>query len=832
MKQLARLTLRGRYTELLAVAATLLFSAVVIGAFGVLLDTGVRGQVETGEYGRVPMLLGPPQSVPVSGDTDMPIPGRALLAQPAVDAVVTAASPSRVVTDRIVPAMLAGSGGQPATVNVHQWSAFALGNRLLVSGREPTGPGEIVLPRGLAGAVGLQQGAVAELGFGDAPDRYRVVGLTSADDAGIDEPDVYLADDEVAAPGDPERRVAVVGVWPAAGTTARLDDVAKRYGLRVWTPGERGGIEVVSQGRAKAALVSVAGAAGALACIVAVFTVLALISLHVRERSRELALFRIVGATPRQVKRLLRAELRLVAVLACIPGAVAGPLLGVMLIDAIRAWGVLPRGMRPIIGPLPFAAALVVGLATAEIATRIALRRVVRASPLQLFIGADDGPDRSARKVMRTAFGLLLLSAGIVMAAAPWYASGEAASALPGLSGLVIAVSIGPLSPLVVRIATRMLRRTRCSAPVHLALRSISYRAARVGAALAPIVLGVTVGIVQLFSPVTMNAVAGDQVRAGYRADFVVSSDTGVGDQTAALVRSVPGVDAADAIVRSSIIAHVGGSDTVQTLSALAMAPGSIDHFADLAPEDDSLPLRSGEIALGVQAAAELNAHPDDELSIVLPDGRAISRRVSGTYLRGLGFGDAVVSISDLQPTTPSGLPSALAITIATNASAADVRSRIQRLLAERPGLLVSRSPVASSSGDADGDAGFQLLLLAMIFGYITIAVVNSLVVAMVSRAPEFRLLSAAGATPRQQRRVCWWEAVFIAGTACVVGTLAALPGLCAMTFSLSNCKRIVPAVDPGRYALIIGLAFAVVLAATALPARAVVRRRGSHRPQ
>lgn len=829
MRELARLSLRGRRGQVVALATTVLFSAVLMGALGLLVETGARGQVETGEYGAAPVLLGAPQSLSVSDDVDATVPGRGLLPASLVEEVTAAMPSSRVVADRIAPATLAGSSGRAVPVSVHPWSAFELGERRLASGRDPASEGEVAVPAHLARENGLKLGDRARLAFGDEAETYTVVGLTTADDTGVDDPDIFLGVAPSGADGRTDDRVAAIGVWPANGDDpAALDRVAERGGARPWNRGERGPIEVVRQGDAKATLVSAAAAFGATAFIVAVFTVVALTGLQIRERSRELAMLRIVGATPKQVKLLLRSEIRRVALVASVPGAIAGPLLGTVLIGLIRSWGVVPRSLQPVFGPLPFVIPVVVGLAAAEIAARIALRRVVRGSPLTHLDAPDENVADRPRTLLRTAVGSTILLVGVAMACAPWYLSGEAAVALPGLSGLVIALSIGPLGPSVVRAAARVMRRTvRRSAAAHLAVSSVRLRSVRVGGALAPIVLGVVLSCSQLLSATTVAAVADDQVGAGRRTDLIVSSlDTGVGRRTEAAIRDVPGVRSADALVATRVVARVEGSDIAwQTLSALGIASDRVGHYADLGRHDGRPPRpRPGEVALGAQGAGVIGAELDDTVTIVLADGRSITRRVTSVYQRDVGFGQVLLPIDDLRPATASGLPSGLALSVADDASVTDVEARIRELLAARPGLEVTRSPVANPPATAPGEAGFQVMLLLIIFGYIAIAVVNSLVVATLSRRPEFAVLRSVGATPLQRRRVPRWEAVFLATTACVVGTVAAFPGLAGVAYGLSGGDRVLPAVDPVVYGVIVALTFGLVLTASALSARRAMR--------
>jgi putative ABC transport system permease protein len=253
------------------------------------------------------------------------------------------------------------------------------------------------------------------------------------------------------------------------------------------------------------------------------------------------------------------------------------------------------------------------------------------------------------------------------------------------------------------------------------------------------------------------------------------------------------------------------------------VAAGGLERYAELRwPAGEHLPLGAGEVALGVQGAALLGATPGDTVTIVLADGSTLSRQVSATYERGLGFGEVLLPLAELQRATASGLPPAVAVTVADDATAEDVAARIRLLTAGQPGLEVTRSPVLAAPSAATGEATFQILLLAILFGYIAITVVNSLVTATLAQRSRLALLRLVGATPAQLRRLPRAEAMFVATTACVAGTLAALPGLSGMAYSLSNHERIVPAIGPVAYAVIVTLTFALVAGATALPARSI----------
>ena len=829
MRKLIRRSLRGRRGQVLALAITMAFSAVLIGALSLMTETGVRGQVSTGEYDAAPVLVGAQQTRPVRDDVDMPVPERALMRASVVDEVQDALPGARVVTDVIVPAVVRTGRDRPASVEVHPWSATALGDRTLASGHAPEDADEIALSEGVVESEHLALGDDIDVGFGDEAEPHTVVGIIDADDSGTDVADAYVTDDHARVRDASEERTAVIGVWPEKSDDVdSLEAVATNNRARLWSGDERGDIEVVRQGPAKGALVSAAAAFGALGIIVSVFTLIVITSLQVRERSRELAVLRVVGATPRQVKRLLRGEVRTVTIVASAVGALLGPFIGAGLVRLLQSWAVIPRGLDPVFGPLSFVTAFGVAVVSAEVAARVSLRRIARGSPLAGLEGADERRTGS----MRTMLGVAGVGLGLAMACAPLYTSGEAAAGLAGLAGLVVAISLGPLSPMIVRVMTwTQRRRAGHSAPRHLALASLSARSARVGGALTPIVLGVTLSYTQLFSGSTTDAIATDQVEAGHHADVLITGPTtGVGDDLADDVTAIPGVASVDSVVTTDVLIRGNQHDANwQSLRSLAVAEDDIEQYASLRPVDaETVDVADQGVALSTQLTGSLGADEGDDLEIVLPDGRTVERRVTGSYERGAGFGDVVLPIGDLEPATASGRTTALAVTVhGDGAPVSEVKQQIETRLETRPGLELTEPTNAMQDEDAAADVAFPVLLLLILWGYIAIAVVNSLVITTLSRRTEFACLRVVGATPAQQRQAARWEAAFLAGTGCLVATLAALPGLCGLTYALSNGERILPGIGIVTYAVVVTTSFILVIAATELATRSAMRVRG-----
>ena len=105
-------------------------------------------------------------------------------------------------------------------------------------------------------------------------------------------------------------------------------------------------------------------------------------TITVAQRTRELAVLRAVGASRRQVRRIVTTEAVVVGVISSIAGVLAGLLVAGMLKGLFDALGfALPAGGLAI-RPLSIIAGVVVGVVATMIAARSPARRASAVSPL------------------------------------------------------------------------------------------------------------------------------------------------------------------------------------------------------------------------------------------------------------------------------------------------------------------------------------------------------------------------------------------------------------------------------------------------------------------
>ncbi|GAB3881284.1 hypothetical protein GCM10029964_037110 [Kibdelosporangium lantanae] len=180
-------------------------------------------------------------------------------------------------------------------------------------------------------------------------------------------------------------------------------------------------------------------------------------------------------------------------------------------------------------------------------------------------------------------------------------------------------------------------------------------------------------------------------------------------------------------------------------------------------------------------------------------------------YRNGLGFGDVTLPHDVVIGHTTSRLDSEILVSGADPTPA----------LASYPGLRVTDRAARVELPDA-GFTSVNLLINMIVLGFIAIAVVNILVLATAARVREFALLRLVGAKPRQVRSMVRGEMTIVVVAAVVLGSLAALPPLLGVSFSLTGNP--LPTVPPLVYLAIVAVTLVLGWASMALPARTALR--------
>ncbi|MFF3624056.1 FtsX-like permease family protein [Streptomyces sp. NPDC002467] len=842
MLRYALQTIRDRKAGFLGAFVALFCAAALVTACGTLLETGLRGKIGTERYAAAPVVVSADQNVHETtvkekkGKTKTkhkakPVAERAWLPAGTLDTVRAVPGVERAVPELSFQAVpLVKTPGEPKPSYGHAWTSAALTPFTLVEGRAPQGGGEVVVDRALAARAGLKAGSQLTVQATGEPKTYQVSGIAQGAHGDLARQSaLFFGDAEAQRLAARDGRISAIGILPAPGVNAaelagRVEQALRGTGAQVATGDERGPVEFLDAAGARVKLVSMGGAMGGTSLLVAILVVVGTFSLSVQQRYRELALLRAIAATPRQLRQLIGREALLVGLAAGIAGAFAGLPLAAWLYGRFVDSGVVPASLERTAGIFPMFAAVAASLLGAWAAARITGRRIARIRPAEAL--AEAAVETARPRRLRTAFGLLLLAGGAVLVVVLGSLRTEPASTpVTFLAVVVLAGAVSLLGPLLVRGATALLAGPLrlAGAGGHLAGANLRGNATRMASAVTPLALLVGMTCTVLFITPTLGDAARTQAREGIRADWVLAAQgPGVTPEAAETIRRTAGVAAATEIVHTSV--RVG----LAKYAAQGVTPAGLTRTWDPEVTGGSLAgFGEGDAAVSELAADQLGLKPGSPLELTLGDGTPVTLKVTAVYARGLGFGDL---------TLPHGLvaahvdnPLASTVLVATEPGAGGAgagRERLAAVVKAYPGVALLSAADADAARADRQDAGAEINLLAMglVLAFTAIAVVNTLAMSTAERVREFAMLRLAGAKRRQVLRMLRAEAVSVLLIGAVLGSGIALAVLTAFSVGMTGVAA--PAVLPVAYAVVVGAAGLLALAATSLPGRVALRVR------
>ncbi|MGW3604329.1 ABC transporter permease [Micromonospora sp. NPDC005161] len=706
--------------------------------------------------------------------------------------------------------------GRPATTDAqredahqgHGWSSTRLGGLRRTAGEPPRKPGEVVVDR----ALGLRTGAPVTLLTAAGPEPYTVSGL-------VDAPGVYVADEVAAAlaPG-----VRAIGLVLAPGADPERLAVAARGVVggdgRVLTGDARGALEPRNDARTRWIGMQVLTATAALAGFVTVFVVASTFAFTIAQRRRELGLLRAVGATPRQVRRMVYAEALAVGagagLVGLLVGAALAPALGGLLVDV----GFEPATFQVRYEHWPVAVSLAAGPVIALLAVWSASRRAARVRPLEALREAAVEQRPIGR--LRTATGALLVAAGAALSlgtATADEARDAATYALYAVMALVAGATV--LAPAVVGPVVRLLRSPvrRPGGAIGMLVRGGALTATRRTASTAAPVL-LTVAFAVLVSGMVRTTTAAyaagrtDNVNAGWvvvpdrapgLSDRAVAATGGTALLPTTVFRTDPGTSPENRPLTALGVDPVGFAAANRALTVVA---GSLD---DLRGDDT------------VVVTASANLLPSEPYALVFADGALLSLRIVAVVSDDSLPGDLLVPRAVVRAHDPSALTSTVY-----------VRDRID------PPAGARVIDVATWAAEADAAEDrlvwlFTLLLIGVSAGYGAIAVANTLLLAPAGRAADLRLIRLAGATRRQVLWLVTAESALVVLIGAALGGSVAFAGLLSIRAGLAEqvgapVDLVVPWSVVGG---VVGLCLLLAVMASVLPTWRLLRHRPARSP-
>lgn len=801
---------RKQVGGLVAVACAVFGGAAMVTASAVVGETGLTSHLPPDRLAAADLLVSARQSHHVPEDVDPPLSERVTVPADLAETIADVPGVAAAVADVSFPASVL-SLGEPG--EGHGWASAALADPDLV-GEPPTGPGEVVLDAELAAAAGLAAGDRTALATLEGTAEYLVTGVVDAPGIGV-----YFAEARAAAltgRGEGTADLIAVAVEPGASVAAVAAEVeAAAGGLAVTTGEARGDVETLAGGAARSELVAISGSLAGTLMILVGCIIAGALSVSVANQRRDLALLRAVGATPRQVRRLIAGQASAVAAIALAPGVAVGYLMADGFAGVLADAGMMPEALPVARSPFSALIAVVLVLATVQLAARGAAMRASR-MPATEAVAESRVEPRSPSRV-RTAAGAVLFAAALAQSLVPLAMRGEAALASTAVGTLLAIVGLALAGPALVRALTgRAARRLsdRTAAPTWLAVGNSRAYALRTAGSVTVLALAVGLTYTQVYSQTTVERATAGELEEGMIAAATITGSTGgVAEADLAGLAELPGVAAVVPMASTEVLRRheVLGDAEIQPHAMLAFGEGAAQVVDPGVDEGDLADLRGETVAVSSSWGVDVG----EEVDLVLADGTEVRPTVVAVYGRGLGFG-GVIAAADLLA-AHGGQRLFDAVLVAGDAEAAAAWA------ADRPGLEAETGAGALTAGaGASPERWINLLVTVALMGYVLLGVGNSLVASTARRRGEFAALRIVGATPRQVLAMVRRESVLLAAVAVGAGMAVALVPLSLLGLGLMG--RPWPQGPLWLIPAAAAVAAAIAYAATVAPTRRALR--------
>ncbi|HEV3281890.1 MAG TPA: ABC transporter permease [Acidimicrobiales bacterium] len=498
------------------------------------------------------------------------------------------------------------------------------------------------------------------------------------------------------------------------------------------------------------------------------FTIFNTFSILVGQRTRELALLRIVGASRRQVFRSVLVEAGILGLVASLVGLGLGVLAALGLVALLKGFGItLPSG------PLVFQsrtviAALIVGVGVTMISAISPARRAVRIAPVAAITDHQSDATESSRR--RLTIGSVFALVGIALLAVGLT---KPAIQLVGLGAIAAFVGIGMLAPVVARPMASALGRPLAG------LLGISGRLGRENSMRSPrrtaqtssaLMVGLAlVSTIAVFGA-SLSKSATSSVDNAISADYIITNSGnggqgGFSNSVAAAASHVPGVTAVSTVYNDQFEVQ----NSVSSLTAV-----STDNLAQtvklrMDSGTGATALAAGKLLIDTTTANSKHLSVGKVVPVKFAQTGNTTMQIGGIFKPNALLGAYLVGDSFFLSHFNNPLPIAVLL---RSSSGPTISSAVDKGLSAYPNLKIQTRAEFQKSQEAQINQllGLVYALLALAVLIALIGIVNTLMLSVFERTHEIGLLRAVGMRRRQIRAMIRSESVIIAVFGAIIG--------------------------------------------------------------
>jgi putative ABC transport system permease protein len=838
--RIALSTLSARKGGMIGALAAVSLAVVLVVSCGILLQSSLKAPIPVERLQGASVVVQAPTTIAGShgeGNVSISLSERTRLPASVADRIRRLPGVATVVADRSVYApvvdrrgrLLKGENGAPPIG--HGWESAALTPYVLTSGHPPVRRSDVVVDARLASRGALQVGEQLHILTTAGRSTYTVSGIAGAAPSLPQQAAVFFRADVAADLLDAGGRVDLLGVItrPGADPARVADAVRERLhgsGLLVLTGAKRGDAESPEDALSREDIVAGLTVFALLAAFVAIFVVASTFSLSVQQRHRELALFRAIGSTPRQVRRLVAGEALVISVVAVLLALPLSVLAAFVEKGLFTRAGMIPAGLHIVVGWLPLLAGLAAAIVTTQLAAFVSARRASKIRPTDAL--REAAIQRRPLSWLRAVAGVAALAAGIAVVLLAAHNSGLRESDAPA-AAMVLMVAAALLGPALAWPFAWLAGRPLAAlggAPGLLAWANTRANLRRAASVATPLMLAISVVSTMYIAKTILHKETHAQTARRTTAAYVLRAREGKGlsVDVAAAARRLPGVAGASGTVATSVVVAADGTN-LNSFPARAVDVDTLDRVLDLGVVSGSLAnLRGDAVAVSTESAREWGWHTGERVHFWLGDGTPAAARVVARYTRPLGFGEVVLPRKLVDGHLTQSLDDAVFVTGDPGSRPSGLERSLQTLRVTNPTVQI----VSRSRYEADIDAAAEkqslaiYVLLGLIVVFCALALVNALTMAIGERSREFAMLRLIGATKRQVRTMIRTETAIMVAFGLTTGLLIAAPGLSLLNHNLTG--SLVPSVPVPVTLGLLALYAAVGVAATVIPTRSALR--------
>ncbi|WP_040283816.1 ABC transporter permease [Tessaracoccus massiliensis] len=513
-----------------------------------------------------------------------------------------------------------------------------------------------------------------------------------------------------------------------------------------------------------------------IALLVAALLILNTFSILVAQRARELALFRAIGATRRQVRTAVLMEALFVGLVGATLGLAVGYGLAWGILGLLRGLGIDIGDVTPSITWQAVVASYAIGVIITLIAAYLPARRASATRPVEAMASAAQSNPEKLSGLPLLGIALIELGVAAIVIAVwldvpqPLIWLGAGATAL--LIGMVLAAAL--VGAPVIWVFGKLFRGLFGEVGKLAQLNSVR-QPRRTAATAATLMIGLAlVTTVAILAASTTTSLR-NQLTQDQRGDFVIVpvSYQPFDAKIAEAARGVDGVATVYEGYRGS--AQIQGVDEPSVL--FGMTREALERGTSLNVLVGAMNEDGGEapVVLSADYANEHGFTLGQVIDLVGPLG-TVPVLVTGLHDEGaaMPIGDIVVTPPTFAAVADASMVQQLVIFAEDGADPARVKAGLEEAAAQAPTVVVSDVHEFIEDRVAQFDQIFATLyaLLALAIVISVLGIVNTLGLSVMERTREVGLLRAVGMTRAQVRRMVTLEAVIVAVLGAVLGVI------------------------------------------------------------